>query len=153
MSKRGHDFATTMWADKPPLYSTEQQKNFLGLLGQYSPRYHREFLEKVMVWAAIALFVCRKHLLIEGTLTREQYMAVFQKFLFPGVKNRKFSLSFQQDGATLHKAQGTTKWLRSHNVLKPTIPWPVYSPDLSPNEKLWGIMHNDVTRCWPPSMS
>ncbi len=45
---------------------------------------------------------------------------------------------FQQDLAPAHTAKGTKSWFNDHSVT--VLDWPENSPDLIPEENLWGIV-------------
>ena len=42
---------------------------------------------------------------------------------------------FQHDNARTHVTRSCTQFLEAENV--PVLPWPAYSPDMSPIEHVW----------------
>ncbi|GFW17172.1 transposable element Tcb1 transposase [Trichonephila clavipes] len=88
----------------------------------------------VMVWEAIAYDSRSTLILMRGTLTGQRYVDDILRphegpFLngFPGAV-------FQQDNARPHTARVAQDFLRDFQ----TLPWPAYSPDLSPVEQRVG---------------
>ena len=61
---------------------------------------------------------------------------------------RSHNLVFQQDNARAHTARVATTFLQQHNV--DTLPWPAFSPDMSPIEQLWDILDRRVSSRVPP---
>jgi hypothetical protein len=55
---------------------------------------------------------------------------------------RHHHLKFQQDNAQPHVARICTQFLEAENV--PVVPWPVYSPDMSPIEHVWDALNQHV---------
>ena len=55
---------------------------------------------------------------------------------------------FQQDNAHPHTARLTQEFLRANAVHK--LPWPVYSPNLSPIEHLWDLIDRRIRPRDPP---
>ena len=55
--------------------------------------------------------------------------------------HRSFSYRFQQDGAALHKAKSTSRWMENNNV-RPFNGnnWPPCSPDMNPVEHIWPLV-------------
>ena len=51
---------------------------------------------------------------------------------------RRHHLMFQHDNAWPHVARICTQFLEAENV--PVLPWPAYSPDMSPIEQVWDAL-------------
>ncbi|UYV69877.1 hypothetical protein LAZ67_7001058 [Cordylochernes scorpioides] len=90
----------------------------------------------IMVWGAIA-YVSRSPLLrIQGTMTAQRYVDdVLRRvtlLYLQGVPNALY----QQDNARPHTARISQQALQDVQML----PWPPYSPDLSPIEHVWDII-------------
>ena len=49
---------------------------------------------------------------------------------------------FQHDNAQPHVARICTQFLEAENV--PVLPWPAYSPDMSPIEHVWDALDRRV---------
>ena len=56
-------------------------------------------------------------------------------------------LMFQHDNAQPHVARICTKFLEAENV--PVLPWPAYSPDMSPIEHVWDALGRHVRQRVP----
>ena len=61
---------------------------------------------------------------------------------------RHQNLTLQQDNARPHSARLTTTFLQQQNI--DTLPWPPYSPDLSPIEHLWDLIDRGIRSRDPP---
>lgn len=101
----------------------------------------------VMVWAGI----CQGHktplIFIDGNLTAVRYRDnVLAPVVVPFV--RRHNVVFQQDNARPHVARVCNDFLTANNV--DVLPWPAYSPDLSPIEHLWDILDRKVRARDPP---
>ena len=88
----------------------------------------------VMVWGGIHQRGRTNLIVLNGNLNARRYI---DEVLLPEVVPyvRRHNLSLQQDNARPHSARLTTTFLQQQNVA--TLPWPPYSPDLSPIEHLW----------------
>uniref|UniRef100_A0AAZ3R4Y1 Tc1-like transposase DDE domain-containing protein n=1 Tax=Oncorhynchus tshawytscha TaxID=74940 RepID=A0AAZ3R4Y1_ONCTS len=53
---------------------------------------------------------------------------------------------FQHDNAQPHVARICTQFLEAGNV--PVLPWPAYSPDISPIEHVWDALDQRVRGKW-----
>ncbi|UYV83998.1 Transposase [Cordylochernes scorpioides] len=90
----------------------------------------------IMVWGAIAYDSRSPLLRIQGTMTAQRYVddvlrPVTLSYL-QGVPNALY----QQDNARPHTARISQQALQDLQML----PWPPYSPDLSPIEHVWDII-------------
>ncbi|UYV82610.1 hypothetical protein LAZ67_22000130, partial [Cordylochernes scorpioides] len=90
----------------------------------------------IMVWGAIAYDSRSPLLRIQGTMTAQRYVDdVLRPVTLPylhGVPNALY----QQDNARPHTARISQQALQDVQML----PWPPYSPDLSPIEHVWNII-------------
>ena len=102
----------------------------------------------VMVWGGICNGRKTPLVVIEGNLTAQRYIdIVLQPVVVPFV--RQHNVIFQQDNARCHVARRAMDYLRQNNV--DTLPWPPYSPDLSPIEHVWDMLDRRIrTRPNPP---
>ncbi len=90
----------------------------------------------VMVWAGISFRHRTPLVFIDGNLTARRYIAeVLEPELIPFLEQHQDIALFQQDNARPHIAQETMDYLHAEGVA--VIPWPAFSPDLSPIEHLW----------------
>ena len=91
---------------------------------------------KVMVWAAISFDHKSPLVVIEGNMTALRYIAqILRPTLLPLLAQHRDVITFQQDNARPHTARITMAFLGEHGVN--VLPWPAYSPDMSPIEHLW----------------
>ena len=100
----------------------------------------------VMVWGGI----CHGHktplIFIDGNLTAIRYRDnVLTPIVLPFV--RRYNVTFQQDNARPHVARICMDFLATNHVN--VLPWPAYSPDLSPIEHIWDIIDRKVRACHP----
>ncbi|UYV83312.1 hypothetical protein LAZ67_23000465 [Cordylochernes scorpioides] len=90
----------------------------------------------IMVWGAIAYDSRSPLLRIQGTMTAQRYVDdVLRPVTLPYLQGVPNSL-YQQDNARPHTARISQKALQDVQML----PWPPYSPDLSPIEHVWDII-------------
>ena len=90
----------------------------------------------VMVWAAISADHRTDLVFIDGNLTARRYIdQVLNPVLVPFLAAHNDVVTYQQDNARPHTARVTQEFLRQSDI--DVMPWPPYSPDLSPIEHLW----------------
>ncbi|UYV83619.1 hypothetical protein LAZ67_23001680, partial [Cordylochernes scorpioides] len=90
----------------------------------------------IMVWGAIAYDSRSPLLRIQGTMTAQRYVDdVLLPVTLPYLQGVPNAL-YQQDNARPHTARISQQALQDVQML----PWPPYSPDLSPIEHVWDII-------------
>ncbi|UYV63233.1 hypothetical protein LAZ67_2003502 [Cordylochernes scorpioides] len=90
----------------------------------------------IMVWGAIAYDSRSPLLRIQGTMTAQRYVDdVLRPVTLPYLQGVPNAL-YQQDNARQHTARISQQALQDVQML----PWPPYSPDLSPIEHVWDII-------------
>ena len=86
-----------------------------------------------MVWGAIK-FGWRSLVVIEDNLTSQRYIdEVVRPHVIPYFRNNPIS-AFMRDNARQHAARRTTDHLQINNIV--TLPWPSYSQNMNPIERL-----------------
>ena len=89
-----------------------------------------------MVWGGISWRYRTPLVVIEGNLTSRRYIdEVLKPVVVPFLQNHADVTLYQQDNGRPHSARLTTDFLRQNNAQ--VLPWPAFSPDLSPIEHLW----------------
>ncbi|UYV68320.1 hypothetical protein LAZ67_5003859 [Cordylochernes scorpioides] len=92
----------------------------------------------IMVWGAIAYDSRSPLLRIQGTMTAQRYVDdVLRPVTLPYLQGVPNAL-YQQDNAQPHTARISQQALQDVHVQM--LPWPPYSPDLSPIEHVWDII-------------
>ncbi|GFV84116.1 transposable element Tcb2 transposase [Trichonephila clavipes] len=92
----------------------------------------------VMVWGSIAYHGRSQLLRIVGNLNSTRYInEVLQPQAIPFLQGLPGAV-FQQDNARPHVAKTVKSYLDSQKVQ--LLPWPAYSPDMSPIEHVWDIV-------------
>lgn len=108
---------------------------------------------RVTVWAAIGSCGVIGPFFIHENVTGQSYLALLQQQFLPAVQQfHDFnSVVFMQDGAPPHWSRPVREWLsvnfpnRWMGRSSPNLPWPPYSPDLTPMDFfLWGWMKDVV---------
>ncbi|UYV82068.1 Transposase [Cordylochernes scorpioides] len=90
----------------------------------------------IMVWGAIAYDSRSPLLRIQGTMTAQRYVDdVLRPVTLPYLQGVPNAL-YQQDNARPHTARISQQALQDVQML----PWPPYSPDLSPIKHVWDII-------------
>ncbi|UYV65181.1 hypothetical protein LAZ67_3003480 [Cordylochernes scorpioides] len=90
----------------------------------------------IMVWGAITYDSRSPLLRIQGTMTAQRYVDdVLRPVTLPYLQGVPNAL-YQQDNARPHTARISQQALQDVQML----PWPPYSPDLSPIEHVWDII-------------
>jgi hypothetical protein len=128
-------------------YWSEENPNWFREEPLHSPR--------VTVWAAIGCQAVIGPVFIEGNVTGASYLTLLQQQLFPALEQlANFdSIIFMQDGAPPHWSLSVRNWLAASFPERwmgrgsPNLPWPPYSPDLTPCDFfLWGWIKSRVYR-------
>ncbi|GFW16507.1 transposable element Tcb1 transposase [Trichonephila clavipes] len=89
-----------------------------------------------MVWGAIEYDSTSPLVRIQGTLNAQRYVQnVLRLVAIPYLQGLPNAI-FQQDNARPHTARISQHTLRGVQML----PWPAYSPDLSPIEHVWDVI-------------
>ncbi|GFW68679.1 transposable element Tcb1 transposase [Trichonephila clavipes] len=97
-----------------------------------------------MVWGAIAYHGRSQLLRIVGNFNSTRYInEVLQPQAIPFLQGLPGAV-FQQDNARPHVAKTVRSYLDSQQVQ--LLPWPAYSPDMSPNEHVWNIVGRRLAR-------
>ncbi|UYV69971.1 K02A2.6-like, partial [Cordylochernes scorpioides] len=90
----------------------------------------------IMVWGAIAYDSRSPLLRIQGTMTAQRYVDdMLRPVTLPYLQGAPIAL-YQQDNARPHTARISQQALQDVQML----PWPPYSPGLSPIEHVWDII-------------
>ncbi|GFT06549.1 transposable element Tc1 transposase [Trichonephila clavipes] len=98
----------------------------------------------IMIWGAIAYHGRSQLLRIVGNLNSTRYInEVLQPQAIPFLQGLPEAV-FQQDNAHPHLAKTVKSYLDSQQVQ--LLPWPAYSPDMSPIEHVWDIVGRRLTR-------
>ena len=93
----------------------------------------------VMIWGAFVNDTIFDLHIMEGTYNAENYTEMLEERLVPFMQP---DWTFMQDGASIHRAKHTQKWLAENNI--PVLKWPPNSPDLNPIENVWGLLTRAV---------
>ena len=102
----------------------------------------------VMVWGGICFGLRTELRFVDGALTAQQFR---ERILEPCVVAvvRQNNLIFQLDNARPHMARECMDYLEASQI--EILPWPAFSPDLSPIEHVWDTLGRAI-RQTPPSV-
>ena len=90
----------------------------------------------VMVWAGITSHYRTELFRIQGNLTGLRYRdEILMPAVLPFMRQHPNVRLFQQDNARPHTARISQAYLQQEHIQ--TLPWPAFSPDMSPIEHLW----------------
>ena len=86
-----------------------------------------------MVWGCITVHHKTQLEVINGNLTGIRYhYEVLSLHVLPFLQVHRRHIILQQDNTRPHVARVVTDFIAQQNI--PTLPWPAFSPDLSPME-------------------
>ena len=101
---------------------------------------------RVMVWAGISYRQRTQLYFINGNLNAQRHRGeILSPIVVPFI--HRHHLMFQHDNALPHVAKICTLFLEAAN--DPILPWPAYSPDMSPIEHVWDAMDRHVRQRVP----
>jgi hypothetical protein len=106
---------------------------------------------KLLVWGGFSWKERAPLVVHSGSVTGAVHAKLLEEHAIPSFKaifpwGRAI---FQQDNAPVHTAKVAQNILAAKKVN--TLPWPAYSPDLSPIENLWSIMETNLRSHNTPS--
>ena len=94
-----------------------------------------------MVWAGISYGQRKQLHFINGNLNAQRYRdEILRPIVVPLIC--RHHLMFQHDNARPHVTRLCTQFLEAEN--DPVLPWPAYSPDMSPIEHVWNALEQCV---------
>lgn len=114
------------------------------LLPQCVIQRHTARTPGIMVWGAIG-YNCRSHLVhIAGNLNSDRYIReIVEPEVLPLLRRIPGAV-FQQDNARAHVSQTAQAFFSAQQVS--LLPWPAYSPDMSPIEHVWDFIGRRLAR-------
>ena len=96
-----------------------------------------------MVWGGISWRHRTPLVVVDGNLTARHYVdEILEPVVIAFMRNHGDITHYQQDNARAHYARLSPDYLTQNNVN--VLPWPSFSPDLSPIEHLWDQLGSHV---------
>ncbi|GFU06190.1 transposable element Tcb2 transposase [Trichonephila clavipes] len=105
---------------------------------------HNGRTPRFMIWVTVSYHRRCLQLRIEGNLNGNRYVC---EVLEPEVVRFLHSIpggTFQKDNAHLHVARNVRDFCSAKHMQ--LLPWPVYSPDMSPIEHMWDLVGRRLAR-------
>ena len=100
----------------------------------------------VMVWGGISSNHRTPLHIFHANVNALEYQNVLQTYVVPFFQAHQEMHTFQQDNARPHVAHVNIQYLHQHHLN--VLPWPAYSPDMSPIEHIWDELGRRVrSRC------
>lgn len=98
-----------------------------------------------MIWACMNFYGKSTIAFVSGNQNQYEYQQHLENHLIPFLDQfGGDNPIFQQDGARCHTARTTMQWFNERNIV--VMPWPEYSPDMSPIENLWGTLQESFMK-------
>ncbi|GFV79525.1 transposable element Tcb1 transposase [Trichonephila clavipes] len=105
----------------------------------------------IMVWGGIGYHYRTPLVRIAGTLNRKRYISeVLEPVVLPYLQRLATAL-FQQDNARPYVKRIVQKFFVNHWI--ELLPWPAFSPDISPIENMWPMVAQRLTQITPPAVT
>jgi transposase len=114
-----------------------------------------ESTEKLNIWAGISMAGKVGIHVFDENFRGPIYEDILRDVLVPSARELyPDGCYLQRDNLSVHRSARATTYLgsREANVIRETIPWPSYSPDLNPVENLWAVLKNNIRKRQPRTL-